>query len=108
MGIFETYYAKKVALTESAKVAMDESAVLIEYIQDLEEKLKAYVTGDDGYKSRTPDEHKNEPAASAERKQAADKIRAARKSTGLHGSKIDRGDIAVTGANKSPSNTKNH
>lgn len=98
MGIFETYYEKKVALTESATLSLDESTILIEYIQELEEKLAAFVKGvatpgnSVDAKSRSPDHLKHEPTHAASRKQAADKIRASRKATGARGSNIEDHD----------------
>lgn len=99
MGIFETYYEKKVAfINESATLSLDESTILIEYIQELEEKLAAFVKGvatpgnSVDAKSRSPDHLKHEPAHAASRKQAADKIRASRKATGSRGSNIENHD----------------
>lgn len=95
--------------TNEAVETIDESAVLIEYIQDLEEKLAAFVKGvapagnSSNAKARSPDDRKHEPAHAASRKEAADKIRAARKSTGARGSSIEDADHKNISVYKIPS-----
>lgn len=95
MGIFETYYKyKRAALNESKlqEATLDESAILIEYIQELEEKLGVFTKGadknqDEYTKSRGRDDRKTEPQVASVRKNAADKIRASRAKHGGGGTR---------------------
>lgn len=100
MGIFEKFYKQNVGLISESKevLNLDESAILIEYIQELEEKLAVFVKGvapkgtSIDSKVRSPDHLKSEPEHAASRKAAADKIRASRKATGAKGKNLEDHD----------------